>query len=84
MGSIHRKDHLQTGNSYQDFLSAIQDLFSKGYIFFVVPDLPKTLSFQIAKLVDRIFIKATRNYQSIPGNDCGVPQPPAVVGKAIL
>lgn len=49
-----------------------------------MPDLVKRGCFQIAKAVLSVFIEAARYDNTVPGNDAGMPESPAMVEQGVF
>jgi hypothetical protein len=54
------------------------------FVIAVVPYIFKGFIFQVSQLVHGVFVEAAGNYQSIPGNNIGMPEFPAMVCQFIL
>src|SRR6185312_14914826 len=67
-----------------DIFPALQHLPAEFHIAVVMPDLSERFALEIAQGMLRIFVKTTRHYQPVPGDDGRMPQTPAMVVEAVL
>lgn len=67
-----------------NILPALQDQAPELNILRVAPDFLKGFAFEIAKLVFGILVETAGHDQSVPGDDRGMPKPPAMVVQGIL
>src|SRR5882762_7885296 len=67
-----------------DVFTALQDLPAKFHIFFVVPDLLEGFAFEVAQRMLCILVEAAGYDQSVPGDNGGVPEAPAMIFQGIF
>jgi len=82
--SIENVAALGTIGANVNFFSAFQQFLPEMLIGLSLPNGSKAIGFGIPQAVTRVFIKTTRYYHAIPGDDTRMPHLPACIHQFVF